>query len=209
MPLLLILFLMLVPQADNPLATLKEEVKRVLSDARLPFTDDQEREIVLMMEDRRKASEDLFGTLMDFSAGPTQGQDADKLRSAIDWMRNEFLTRLQNYLSPEQLAAWGRHQESETTQIAANNPAQAARLQQAANAICPNQQQLLYGGIAQLPVHAGRRDARGDRAEAPSVARQRTIPQRRCVERRKTILQSGNRIPTVKPPYSNTRRVST
>ena len=124
MPYLLIFFLMLVPQADNPLATLKDEVKRVLSDARLPFTDDQEREIVLMMEDRRKASEDLFGTLMDFSAGPTQGQDADKLRSAIDWMRNEFLTQLQNYLQPQQLAAWSRYQENLTEQVASNAPGQ-------------------------------------------------------------------------------------
>ena len=123
--------MMLAPQADNPLATLKDEVKRVLSEEGLPFTADQEREIVLMMEDRRKASEDLFGNLMDFSAGPTQGQDADKLRSAIDWMRNEFLTRLQNYLGPRQLAAWSRHQESLTTQVAANSPAQAARPQQA------------------------------------------------------------------------------
>src|SRR4026207_1922495 len=82
--------------SDNPLAALKDEVKRVLADARLPFTDEQETAIVVMMEDRRKASEDLFGNLMDFSSGPKQGQDADKLQSAINWMRNEFLTRLQN-----------------------------------------------------------------------------------------------------------------
>src|SRR5262245_53190690 len=80
----------------NPLPQLKEEVKRVLAQASLPFNDDQEKAIILMMEDRRKASEDLFGNLMDFSAGPKQGQDADRLRSAIEWMRNEFLTRLQN-----------------------------------------------------------------------------------------------------------------
>lgn len=29
--------------ADNPLATLEDEVKQVLTDARLPFTDDQEK----------------------------------------------------------------------------------------------------------------------------------------------------------------------
>ena len=60
--------------ADNPLATLKDEVKRVLTEAQVPFTDEQDQAIVLMMEDRRKASEDLFGELLDFRAGPTQGR---------------------------------------------------------------------------------------------------------------------------------------
>src|SRR5688572_20057539 len=75
-----------------------------------------------MMEDRRKASEDLFGELMDFSAGPTQGQEADRLRSAIQWMRNEFLGKLQDYLRPDQLAAWSRSLETaETAETAANS----------------------------------------------------------------------------------------
>ena len=75
--------------AANLLAELKDEVRRVLADARLPFTDEQERAIVLMMEDRRQASEELFGNLMDFRAGPTQGQENDRLRSAIEWMRED------------------------------------------------------------------------------------------------------------------------
>src|SRR5262245_37803812 len=102
--------------AENPMAALKDEVKRVLADQRLPFTDEQEKAIILMMEDRRKASEDLFGNLMDFSAGPKQGQDADQLKSAIEWMRNEFLGRLQNYLTPDQLAAWSQYLETRTSQ---------------------------------------------------------------------------------------------
>ena len=121
MPTLLMFFVLLAPiqdrqpaTAENPLAALKEEVKRVLAEARLPFTEEQERTIVLMMEDRRKASEELFGNLMDFSNGPTQGQNADRMRSAIEWMRNEFVTRLQNYLTAEQLGAWSRHQETST-----------------------------------------------------------------------------------------------
>src|SRR5438093_2836420 len=89
---------------ENPLAQLKDEVKRVLAEAALPFADEQEKAIILMMEDRRKASEELFGDLMDFSAGPTRGEESDRLRSAIEWMRNEFLSRLQDYLRPEQLA---------------------------------------------------------------------------------------------------------
>ena len=102
----------LIAGAANPLAELKDDVKRVLADARLPFTEEQERAIVLMMEDRRQASEDLFGDLMNFRAGPTQGQEADRLRSAIEWMREEFLKRLQDYLRPEQLSAWSAYYET-------------------------------------------------------------------------------------------------
>ena len=107
----------------NPLAQLKDEVKRVLADAALPFTDEQERAIILMMEDRHKASEDLFGDLMDYSAGPTRGEDSDRLRSAIEWMRNEFLSRLQDYLRPEQLAIWKIY--AERGAASAENPASA------------------------------------------------------------------------------------
>src|SRR5262245_2013370 len=106
----------LISAAANPLAELKEEVKRVLMDANVPFTEDQERAVVLMMEDRRQASEDLFGDLMNFRAGPTQGQDADRLRSAIAWMREEFLKRLQDYLRPEQVSAWNSYYEAATRQ---------------------------------------------------------------------------------------------
>jgi hypothetical protein len=115
----------LIAAAANPLAELKDEVQRVLVDARLPFTEDQERAVVLMMEDRRQASEDLFGNLMDFRAGPTQGQDADHLRSAIAWMREEFLKRLQDYLRPEQLAAWNAYYEAKASE--AEQPGKGGR----------------------------------------------------------------------------------
>jgi hypothetical protein len=107
---------------DNPLAELKDEVTRVLSGAKLPFTEDQERAIALMMEDRRKASEELFGNLTDFSAGPTQGEDEDRLRSAIGWMRNEFLTQLQNFLTPEQSVVWNRFLQAPTPAADAEQP---------------------------------------------------------------------------------------
>lgn len=97
--------------ANDTLPTLKVEVERVLAEADLPFTEEQESAIILIMEDRRKASEDLFGILMDFSAGPTQAQEADRLNSAIEWMRNEFLTRLEGLLTPDQIAAWNRDRE--------------------------------------------------------------------------------------------------
>jgi hypothetical protein len=90
----------------NPLAVLNAQVQDVLATAGVPFSDDQERAIALMMEERRRASEELFGNLMDFRAGPTQGQEEDRLRSAIEWMRNEFLTHLADYLTAPQSAAW-------------------------------------------------------------------------------------------------------
>ena len=92
--------------AANPLAELNDEVKRVLAEAKVPFSAEQERAISLMMEERRRASEELFGNLMDFRGGPTQGQEEDRLRSAIDWMRNEFLLNLASYLTEQQNAVW-------------------------------------------------------------------------------------------------------
>ena len=102
----------------NPLAALNEQVKEVLAAAQLPFTDEQERAIALMMEERRRATEELFGSLMDFRGGPTQGQEEDRLRSAIDWMRTEFLRSLADYLTPEQNSAWTRHQTTVTASVA-------------------------------------------------------------------------------------------
>jgi hypothetical protein len=92
--------------ADNPLAALNDQLKEVLSAAGVPFTPEQERAIALMMEERRRAAEELFGDLMDFRAGPTRGQEEDRLRSAIEWVRREFITQLREYLTPQQLTVW-------------------------------------------------------------------------------------------------------
>ena len=97
---------------QNPMAQLRDAVDGVLEEAELPFTEEQNSAIVLMMEDRRQASEELFGELLDFRAGPTQGQEADRLRSAIDWMENEFLIRLEDFLTPEQSSAWSFYLET-------------------------------------------------------------------------------------------------
>jgi hypothetical protein len=43
---------------------------------------------------------------MDFSAGPTSGQQTEKLESAIAWLRDDFLARLPEYLTAAQRAAW-------------------------------------------------------------------------------------------------------
>jgi len=80
------------------------------------------------MEERRRASEELFGDLMDFRDGPTQGQEADRLRSAIEWMRNEFLTHLADYLTVDQQQVWGAHRAAaaaaEAATAAAPRPTQ-------------------------------------------------------------------------------------
>ncbi len=104
--------------AANPLAQLHDQVELVLAEAKMPFTDAQEKAIVLMMEDRRKASEDLFGNLMDFRAGPTQGTASDQMLSAIEWLRAEFQKGLQDVLTPEQLAVWTRSQAATIRQTA-------------------------------------------------------------------------------------------
>src|SRR5262245_35162281 len=99
---------------ENPLAVLHDEVSRVLGEANLPFSEEQGQAIILMMEERRKASEELFGDLNDFRAGPTRGQENDRLQSAIEWMRGEFLAKLEDYLTEEQLDAWKRYESLQT-----------------------------------------------------------------------------------------------
>jgi hypothetical protein len=99
-------------EADNPLAALNEQLKAVLADAEVPFSGNQERSIALMMEERRRASEELFGDLMDFRGGPTSGQDTDRLRSAIEWMRTEYIRLLRDHLTMEQSEVWERFLET-------------------------------------------------------------------------------------------------
>ncbi len=116
---------------DNPLAALKADLTRVLAAAEVPFEAEQDRDITLMMEDRLQASETLFGGLMDFRRGPTSGQQAELLQSAIGWLRNEFLTRVNEYLTPEQLNIWNNYRTaaSPATGVAAETP-RAQRPQQ-------------------------------------------------------------------------------
>jgi len=93
---------------ENPLAALKDQLARALTEGGLPFTDEQERAIVLMMDERFRASETLFGDLMNFRSGPTSGQEADRLKSAIDWMRKEFASQITQYLTEAQRTVWSQ-----------------------------------------------------------------------------------------------------
>ena len=111
---------------SNPLAELNALLSGVLADGDVPFSDQQQQAVALMMEERRRASEELFGDLMNFSDGPTRGEDADRLRSAIEWMRGEFLRRLGDYLTAEQTAIWDRFQAAAVAADAGNEPPAAA-----------------------------------------------------------------------------------
>ena len=114
--------------SQNPLPALMAELRTVLAGERVPFTAEQERGIVLMMEDRRQASEDLFRDLMDFSAGPTSGQAAERLQSAIAWIREDFINRLPDNLTAEQLAVWNRHRSAGGEPAAAATRTQYVRI---------------------------------------------------------------------------------
>jgi hypothetical protein len=116
------------PSAANPLAALYDELGQALAAAGVPFSEEQQRAITLMMEDRRRASEDLFGDLMDFRQGPTQGQEEDRLRSAIEWMRSEFSRNVAGYLTDAQAVVWKKLQSE---RLAAASTAQGAEAEQA------------------------------------------------------------------------------
>src|SRR5262247_2792243 len=87
---------------QNPLDTLHDQAKAVFEAAGVPFSAEQENSVALMIEDRRQASEDLFGQLMDFRGGPVQGQQQDRAVAAIKWMHDEFKKRLSEYLTEQQ-----------------------------------------------------------------------------------------------------------
>jgi hypothetical protein len=111
------------PQADsgpgtglttrNPLDEIKDELVRVLADAGVPFTSDQENSITLVLEESRRASEQLFGDVMDFRSGPPQGETLDRARAGIAWMNEDFSQRVRQYLDPEQLEVWDAHVEEQ------------------------------------------------------------------------------------------------
>ena len=120
---------------ENPLDAVKNQVGEVLRDAGVPFTAEQERRIVLLIEDQRRASEELFGEIMDFSSGVPEGADQDRAIAAIQWIHDEFKRRLSEYLTPSQRAAWEAFESNGVTigaEIEGANVrgAQTARIQE-------------------------------------------------------------------------------
>ena len=186
--------------AENPLAVLKLEVERVLAEAALPFTDAQEGAIILMMEERRQASEELFGDLMDFSAGPTQGQASDRLRSAIEYMENEFLARLEDYLTAPQLAAWSLHLETTESPVNAAPEGDLSQQQTQYVRLNPNVFTAEEGSyrIGSTPRRAEVIERGGAGAFHGNV--QFLIIDESLNASRRSY-NRGQRVPTVKPPY--------
>src|SRR5262245_52091615 len=99
----------------NPLDELKEQVAKVLTDAGVPFTPEQEGQLTLLMEEERLASEDLFGVIMDFSEGPPQGEQRDKALAGIQWMHDDFKKKLPTFLTDTQREAFEKFESGGNT----------------------------------------------------------------------------------------------
>jgi hypothetical protein len=93
----------------NPLDEIRDELIGVLLEAGVPFTEDQGRAIALVLEESRRASEQLFGEAMDFRNGPPQGEQLDRARAGIQWMNDDFSKRVRQYLTEAQREAWDKH----------------------------------------------------------------------------------------------------
>lgn len=96
----------------NPLDEIRDELIKALSDAGVPFTTEQQKSIAFVLEESRRASEQMFGSVMNFSSGPPQGEQLDRALAGIKWMNEDFSKRIRNYLTPEQLAVWDKHIQS-------------------------------------------------------------------------------------------------
>jgi hypothetical protein len=113
----LIAFLLATPAfsqltTKSPVDEFKDQVTQALQDANAPFTPDQEKELALLIEEERQASENLFGVIWDFSKGPPEGEQRDQALAGIQWMLDEFKKKLPTYLTTEQRAAWEKYESS-------------------------------------------------------------------------------------------------
>ena len=91
---------------QNPLDEIRDALAGTLEDADMPFTEDQVQAIVLVMDEQRRATEELFGEVLDFSAGPPQGDQLDEALAGIAWMSEAFLENVDEVLTPEQSETW-------------------------------------------------------------------------------------------------------
>ena len=93
---------------QNPLDEILVALAGTLTDSDVPFTEEQVRAITLVMDDQRRATEELFGQILNFSAGPPQGARLDRALAGIAWMTEAFLASVAAVLTPEQGEAWRR-----------------------------------------------------------------------------------------------------
>ncbi len=96
----------------NPLDEIRDELIRVLDEAGVPFTAEQQKSITFVLEESRRASEQLFGNVMNFSSGPPQGEQMDRALAGIQWMNEDFSKRIRDYLTPEQRTVWDKYVQS-------------------------------------------------------------------------------------------------
>src|SRR5438067_6189061 len=94
----------------NAVDVLKERATQALGAANVPFTPDQEKQLAIAIEDEHQAAENLFGTVWDFTNGPPQGEDQDRMLAGIRWMSDDFAKRLPSYMTDPQRAAWEKYQ---------------------------------------------------------------------------------------------------
>ena len=115
----------------NPLDDIRDELILILEEAGLPFDRAQEASIILVLEESRIASEQLFGDVMDFRAGPPQGDDVERAMAGIEWMNNEFRQRVRAYLTAEQLEVWDAYSLAAAVEPEeGTGTAEASRVQQ-------------------------------------------------------------------------------
>src|SRR5205085_1350885 len=96
----------------NPVDELKDQVAQALTNATVPFTADQEKQLALLIEEERQAADNLFGITWDFSQGPPQGEQRDQALAGIQWMYGELKKKLPAYMTPVQRAAWEKYEAS-------------------------------------------------------------------------------------------------
>ena len=93
---------------QNPLDEIRDALSSTLEESGVPFSEAQVQAIALVMDVQRRASEELFGQVLDFSGGPPQGAQLDQALAGIAWMSEAFLSNLDDVLTPEQGEAWMR-----------------------------------------------------------------------------------------------------
>jgi hypothetical protein len=91
---------------QNPLDEIRDALALTLEDSNLPFTEAQVQAIALVMDEQRRASEELFGQVLDFSGGPPQGDQLDQALAGIAWMSEAFLSSIDDVLTSEQSEVW-------------------------------------------------------------------------------------------------------
>jgi hypothetical protein len=104
---------------QNPLDEIRVALTGTLADSGVPFTDEQVQAIALAMDEQRRASEELFGQVLDFSGGPPQGAQLDQALAGIAWMSEAFLANIDDVLTPEQSEAWMRARMGGTVPLSA------------------------------------------------------------------------------------------